>query len=455
MNDGPSRNEAELLHTQKSGPLRGTCRVPGDKSLSHRALLFSALGNSRVTIAGLGLGQDNASTAGALRALGVPIVHETGRDAAVVDGVGFAGLKKSATPIDCGNSGTTIRLLMGLLAGRPFATELYGDASLSRRPMGRVSGPLGLMGARFEGASRPERPGDLFPPLTVFGGPLKGIRHDLHVASAQLKTALVLAGLQADSPTELTEPGLSRDHTERMLARMGAPIVVDPANRRVRIDPGGWNRILDTSTCNTIEVPGDISSAAFIAAAAAMVPGSDVTVTDVGLNPTRTGILDALIAMGADVTMQIDGEMMGEPWGRVRVRARELQGARIDGELALRCLDEIPILAMVAATATGQTLFEDLAELRVKESDRIKSIVRELGRAGVKVEERPSGLTVFHHSGAFAGGRAVPDHDHRIAMSAAVLGLLSDSPTEIPTADIGTSFPTFADTFRSLGASLY
>lgn len=444
-----------VLRVRRAGPLRGRCRVPGDKSLSHRALLFSALGNARVTLRGLGVGQDNAATAGALRALGVPIAHQPGHDEAVVQGVGFRGLRAAPAPLDCGNSGTTIRLLCGLLSGQPFATTLFGDASLSRRPMGRVARPLAQMGAILTGAERAERPGELFPPLTVRGGALRGIRYDLPVASAQLKTALILAGLQAEGPTELTEPALSRDHTERMLARLGAPIVAEPARRLVRIEPGpGWSGRLDTAGAPALDIPGDISSAAFLFAAAALVPDSDVTVEGVGLNPTRTGVLDALRAMGARLEVRVEGEAMGEPWGSVRVQAGPLRAAEIGGELALRCLDEIPILAMVAARAAGQTRFADLAELRIKESDRIACVARELTRAGVAVIEEPEGLRVTGGAGPLRGGRAVPDHDHRIAMSAAVLGLLSDDVTEIPADDIGTSFPTFAQSLRALGAAI-
>jgi 3-phosphoshikimate 1-carboxyvinyltransferase len=438
------------LTIRRSGPLRGTCRVPGDKSISHRALLFGALADGAVEARGLGRGGDNLSTAAALRALGVDI--EIAGDEARVRGVGFAGLTAAAGPLDCGNSGTTIRLMMGLLAGRPFQTELFGDASLTRRPMRRVAEPLRRMGATVEGRSDPARAGDVFPPVRVQGGALAGIAYDLPVASAQLKSALVLAGLQAKGVTTLREPGRSRDHTERMLRAMGAPIAVDPATGAVVVDPGGWNGKLRAIP---IVIPGDLSSATFLFVAAATVAGSDVVVENVGLNPTRAGALDALAAMGADISVEPQSDALGEPVGRVRVRASRLRGTAIAGELALRSIDEIPALAVAAALADGETAFADLAELRVKESDRIVAVARELRRAGVAVDERPDGFVVTGLGGRpAAGGTVQPEHDHRIAMAGAVLGLSAGDETIVPAADIATSFPTFAETLAALGAAI-
>jgi 3-phosphoshikimate 1-carboxyvinyltransferase len=438
-----------LLRVRRSGPLRGTCRVPGDKSISHRALLFGALADGPVEATGLGRGGDNLSTAAALRALGVGVRIE-GTDARI-DGVGFAGLRAAAETLDCGNSGTTIRLLMGLVAGRPFRTTMAGDASLTKRPMKRVAEPLRRMGATIEGRSDPSRPGDIFPPLQVTGGALTGIRYELPVASAQLKSALVLAGLQAKGTTTLREPARSRDHTERMLRALGAPIS-EAADGTIVVDPDGWNGRLRAVP---ITIPGDLSSAVFLIVAALTVPGSDVTVENVGLNPTRAGALDVLRAMGGALEITPTGDAMGEPVGRVRARGSRLRGTRVDGELALRAIDEIPALTVAAACAEGETLFADLAELRVKESDRIAALARELGRAGVAAAERPDGLIVTGLGGRPAGGGLVtPEHDHRIAMSGAILGLSSDDETTIPTADIGTSFPTFAETLESLGATI-
>lgn len=441
----------EVLRVGRSQALKGVCKVPGDKSISHRVLLFSALCDGAVEIHGLGLGGDNASTAAALRALGVSVQVEG--SVAVVRGAGFDGLRPSQGVLDCGNSGTTIRLLCGLLAGRPFETRLEGDASLSRRPMGRVATPLRQMGARIDGRADAARPNTLFPPLVVTGGALHGIDLVLPVASAQLKSALILAGLQASGRTSIEEPGLSRDHSERMLRFLGAPITADPAGRRVVVDPAGWNGRLRSSS---VKVPGDLSSAAFLLVAAAVVPGSDVTVEDVGLNPTRTGIVDGLRLMGAAIEVTQTAETMGEPVGRVRVRYEGgLRGACVAGELALRSIDEIPALAVAAALADGRSDFADVGELRVKESDRIASIARELTRAGIDVQQTTSGFSVAGTAGRCPrGGRVAPDHDHRIAMSGAVLGLLCDDETTVPTEDIATSFPTFAEILQGLGANL-
>lgn len=439
-----------LLRVTRSGPLRGVCRVPGDKSISHRALLFGALADGPVEIDGLGLGGDNVSTARALAAMGVPMELD-GAHARVV-GVGFAGLRQAPGALDCGNSGTSIRLLLGLLAGRSFESRLEGDASLSRRPMNRVAKPLRQMGATIAGRQDSERPDDIFPPVLIQGGALHGVTYALPVASAQIKSALILAGLQADGSTRLTEPGLSRDHSERMLRFMGAPLSADVGRRTVTIDPSGWNGRL---RAGPLRVPGDLSSAAFLMVAASLVPGSDITIEGVGLNPTRTGIVDGLLAMGADLEVEVTADVMGEPIGRVRVRARRLHGARIAGEQALRALDEIPALAVAAAMADGRSEFADLGELRVKESDRIASIARELGRAGVRVEESSEGFVIDGQGGRPPrGGRVRPDHDHRIAMAGAILGLCGDDDTLVPSSDIATSFPSFADTLSALGASV-
>jgi len=441
---------SSVLRARRSGALRGSCHVPGDKSISHRALLFGALCDGPVEVRGLGEGGDNMSTARALQALGVDI-HIAGAQARV-QGVGFAGLRAAAAALDCGNSGTTMRIMTGLLAGRPFETTLVGDASLTRRPMRRVAEPLRRMGARIEGRVDPARPGDVFPPLRVQGGALRGAHCDLPVASAQVKSALVLAGLQAEGRTEIREPSLTRDHTERMLRFLGAPIAVDPTSRTVTVDPVGWGGRLHAAP---LTVPGDLSSATFLLVAALTIPGSDITLENVGLNPTRTGALDVLAAMGASLTVEQTGDAMGEPVGRVRARASRLTGARVDGLLAVRSIDEVPALAVAAALAEGRTELADLAELRVKESDRIAALARELGRAGVTVLERPDGLVIDGLGGRSPrGGRVVPEHDHRIAMAGAILGLSGDDETLIPADDVATSFPTFADTLRALGAAL-
>jgi 3-phosphoshikimate 1-carboxyvinyltransferase len=489
-----NQSSEPLLRISRSPALRGRVSVPGDKSISHRALLFGALADGAVEISGLGLGGDNASTMAALRALAVPI-QQAGTEVRV-EGVGLAGLHQAACALDCGNSGTTMRLFCGLLAGRPFASTLTGDASLSRRPMARVATPLRRMGAVIEGrqeTTRPSRVGsppalpaayhrarpseasgagwqvggrrawepsegshinDLFPPLTVRGGALQGIEYQLPVASAQIKSALILAGLQARGRTVISEPGLSRDHSERMLRFLGAPVSVEPEQRRVVVDPAGWNGRL---RAGTVSVPGDLSSAAFLLVAALIVQNSDVTVENVGLNPTRTGVLDALVAMGADLEITVTGQAMGEPVGSVRARwsDRRLRGTTVAGELALRSIDEIPALAVAAALADGTTEFGDLRELRVKETDRITCIVRELQRAGVTVREAPAGFSVTGTAGQpCQGGRVQPDGDHRMAMAGAILGLVAADTTEVPSQDIATSFPSFAQLLQVLGASV-
>jgi 3-phosphoshikimate 1-carboxyvinyltransferase len=444
--------DSPTLRVHRSEPLRGHCRVPGDKSISHRALLFGALCDGPVQIDGLGSGGDNLSTARALAALGVSIALDG--DRARVDGVGLGGLAPALEPLDCGNSGTTIRLLTGLLAGQPFTTTLHGDASLVRRPMRRLATPLRQMGATIDGRTDSAKPDEIYPPLVVQGGRLRGIRAVLPVASAQLKSALVLAGLQAEGPTEILEPGLSRDHTERMLRYLGAPLVTDPVARTVRVDPTGWDGRL---RAGPLVVPGDLSSAAFVIVAALIVPDSDVTIEGVGLNPTRAGVVEALKAMGADLTVEVTGQAMGEPVGTIRARASRLRGIRIEGDLALRAIDEVPALAVAAALAEGETVFADLKELRVKESDRIAALVRELGRAGVFVTEQPDGLTitgVAGNGGTLAGGLVQPMHDHRVAMSGAILGLVADAETLIPADEIATSFPTFGDVLTALGAAI-
>jgi 3-phosphoshikimate 1-carboxyvinyltransferase len=440
-----------MLRVRRSPALRGVCTVPGDKSISHRALLFGALCQGRVEIRGLGLGGDNASTAAALRALSVPV--QVAGSSASIEGRGLAGLREADAALDCGNSGTTMRLFCGLLAGRPFTSTLTGDPSLSRRPMGRLAKPLRLMGAHLEGRPDPARPEGLLPPLIVRGGELHGIDYALPVASAQLKSALVLAGLQAQGQTCIEEPGLSRDHTERMLQFLGAPLRAEPERRRIVVDPAGWNGELRPGP---VAVPGDLSSAAFLLVAAALVPGSDVTVEEVGLNPTRTGVLDVLSAMGAHIEVVQTSEAMGEPVGRIRVRhAGVLRATRIAGELALRSIDEVPALAVACALAEGRSELADLGELRVKESDRIACIARELLRAGFEVRESDDGLAVIGTGGRPPqGGRVEPDRDHRIAMAGAVLGLLSEEETLVPSQDIATSFPTFADILRALGADI-
>jgi 3-phosphoshikimate 1-carboxyvinyltransferase len=436
-----------LVHPQPADrPLTGRLTVPGDKSVGHRALLFSLLSETPVRVTGLGSGADNGRSARAIVQLGARV--ERDGDAVVIHGAGLAGLRAPAGAVDCGNSGTTIRLLCGLLAAQPFATRLVGDESLSRRPMRRVIAPLSRMGAAIAGVGQGD---DLVPPLVVVPapGPLRGLAYELPVASAQVKSALLLAALWAEGATRLTEPGPSRDHTERLLAAMGAPLTV--AGRTVTIDPARWDRRL---ALDAIAVPGDPSSAAFLVAAGALA-GAGVTVGGVCVNPTRTGFLDVLAAMGAPVTAAAPVVEGGEPVADLTAAGGAgLRATEIAGDVTVRAIDEIPILAVLAARAAGATVIRDAEELRVKESDRIATTAAMLGAFGVAVEVRADGLVVEGRPDRpLAAARVDAAGDHRIAMAAAVAGLCADGPTRIDDCDnVATSYPGFVAALRGLGA---
>ena len=383
-------------------PLLGRVRVPGDKSISHRALLLAAVARGESRLRGLATGDDVTRTRAAIEALGVEVEDRDGE--VIVHGRGWDALRAPEATIECGNSGTSIRLLCGLLAGRPFAATLTGDASVARRPMGRVVEPLRLMGARIDG-----RDGGEHTPLTVEGGHLQGISYELPVASAQVKSALMLAGLQADGTTEIREPAPSRDHTERMLASMGVALDVTDGVVRVRrseLSP------LD------LDVPGDPSSAAFFVAGAVVTRGSDLVVEGVALNPSRLAFVDALRRMGADVEVIPVGERCGEPVGDLRARTSSIEPTELAGPEIPALIDEIPALALVAAFADGETDVRDARELRFKESDRIGTIEQELSQMGISVRTRRDGFVI-------RGGRPRPglfkSHgDHRIAMMTAM-----------------------------------
>jgi len=413
------------LVVSPAGRLRGRVRVPGDKSISHRAALIGALARGDTVIHDFLRADDCLHTVSCLRALGVGIEDEGSR--LIVRGMG-PRWRAPMTPLDAGNSGTTMRLLAGILAGQPFQTELTGDASLRTRPMDRIVEPLSRMGARIV-ASGDGR----FPPLRISGGSLRGITYTLPVASAQVKSAVLLAGLLAEGPTTVVEPTPTRDHTERMLAAFGAPIRRD--GDRVSVTAAALRG-------HEVRVCGDISSAAFLLAAAAGMPGSELTIEHVGLNPTRTGFLDVLRALGAEVDVRQTGEDTGEPVGAVTVRGRRLRGVRIGGSLIPRVIDELPVLCVIATAAEGETVISDAAELRVKESDRIAVIARGLRALGGEVEERPDGLTVY--GSRLHGGRVASAGDHRIAMAFAVAGLLAGGPVTVEGAEsIKVSFPEF------------
>jgi 3-phosphoshikimate 1-carboxyvinyltransferase len=413
-------------------PLRGRVRVPGCKGISHRALLFAAIADGRSTLRGLADGADVASTAACLDALGVRVKRS--RDAVLVAGSGFAGLREAEAVLDCGNSGTTIRMLAGLVAGRDFLSVLAGDESLSARPMRRVLDPLAAMGATVDG-----RAGGALAPITIRGGALRGIRHELATASGQVKTALVLAGLQARGTTEVVEPSPSRDHTERMLGALGVRLD-RPDPRTVRVQAG-------EPAPFEIEVPGDPSSAAFFVVAACVVPGSDLVIERVSLNPARVAYLDILRSMGATIEVTVTGEEIGEPVGDVHVVAAPLHGADIAGDESI--IDELPVLAVAAAFAEGETVIHDAAELAVKESNRIGTVEQELTQLGIRVEPRPDGWVI--QGGAPAGADLKSHGDHRIAMSAAVAGLGASGRTTVRGFGVvAISYPGFAADLESV-----
>ncbi|HET6432394.1 3-phosphoshikimate 1-carboxyvinyltransferase [Dyella sp.] len=410
-----------------SGPLHGVVPVPGDKSVSHRAMMLAALAEGTSHIHGFLEGEDTRATAAAMQQLGVRI-DTAGDGTRVVHGVGLHGLRACAAPLDCGNAGTGMRLLTGLLAGQAFDSTLIGDASLSKRPMRRVTDPLEQMGAQI--ATH-----DGLPPLHVRGGrALQGIRYTLPVASAQVKSALLLAGLYARGETEVIEPHPTRDYTERMLAAFGWPIVFSPG--RARLAGGHVLRATD------VTVPADFSSAAFFLVAACIVPGSELLLPAVGLNPRRTGLLTALRLMGADISVENEGESGGEPVGDLRVRYAPLHGVELPEALVPDMIDEFPALFIAAAAAEGTTVVRGAAELRVKESDRLASMARGLRTVGVVVDEQPDGAVI---RGGRIGGGAVDSHgDHRIAMSFAVAGLRAAAPIRIgDCGNVATSFPGF------------
>lgn len=430
-----------------AGGLRGTVSVPGDKSISHRALMFSALAVGKSRVEGLLEGEDVLATAGALRAMGARIV----RDADGVwhiEGVGVGGLLQPEGALDMGNSGTSTRLLMGLLASHDLTATFVGDASLSKRPMGRVIEPLSLMGAEFTAS-----PGGRLP-LTMRGlVPAVPIEYRLPVASAQVKSAVLLAGLNTPGITRVIEPEATRDHSERMLTGFGADLTVETDATGARIISVRGEAEL---RAQQVSVPGDPSSAAFPIVAALIVPGSDVTITGVGINPTRIGLITLLQAMGGDIELLDRRTEGGEPVADIRVRASILTGTGNDPADAPSMIDEFPVAFVAAALAKGRSIFRGLSELRVKESDRIAAMAEGLRRIGARVEETEDGLIVDGTGGdPLTGGGPIATHlDHRIAMSFAVAGLASRNGVEIDDMrPVATSFPGFVDLLRELGAS--
>ncbi len=419
--------------------LRGRVRVPGDKSISHRSLMLGAIAEGETRIQGLLLGEDPRSTAACFGAMGVGLSDLEG-EWVTVQGVGLGQLQEPADVLNAGNSGTTLRLMLGLLAAHPDRCFMVtGDQSLRSRPMGRVIEPLTQMGAQIWG-----RQGNRLAPLAVRGTQLRPIHYHSPVASAQVKSCLLLAGLMTAGATTVTEPSLSRDHSERMLRAFGANLSVDPDTCSVTLH--GPARL----TGQTIIVPGDISSAAFWLVAAAITPGSDLVIENVGVNPTRTGILDALQAMEADITLEHPRQVTGEPVADLRVRYSPLRAAQFGGDLIPRMIDEIPILAIAALFAQGTTQICDAAELRVKECDRLAVMASQLTRLGARLEEQGDGLTIYGET-TLQGNQVDSHGDHRIAMSLAIAALRATGSTHIDNADAATiSYPSFIPTLAQL-----
>jgi 3-phosphoshikimate 1-carboxyvinyltransferase len=410
----------------RRGPLRGAIEVPGDKSVSHRSLLFGALATGETRVTGLLDAEDVHSTRKAVERMGA-VVRVEGREVIVTPP---EKLREPDDVIDCGNSGTSLRLLTGVLSGLPGLAVLTGDASLRKRPVRRVVEPLRRMGADLSA-----RDGDRLPPVVVKGRPLKGVRHVLEVASAQVKSACLLAGLFAEGETTVVEPTRSRDHTERMLRGMGVDLRVD--GLAVTVAPG-------RPKGTRVDVPGDISSAAFFLCAAAAVPGSKVTVRNMGTNPTRTGLLDVLAAMGAKVTLANASEVAGEPRADVTVEATELRATEIRGDIIPRLIDELPVIMVMATQAKGRTVIRDAKELRVKESDRLAAMGETLAAAGAKIELFEDGCAIDGPT-PLRGVAVKTRLDHRIAMSMAIAQLLAGGE-EVQLDDVAcvaTSFPSF------------
>ncbi len=425
---------------QRGNPLRGSIRVPGDKSISHRAMMLGALADGVSRVGGFLEGEDTLATAAAFRAMGVRI-EDDGAGRKIVHGVGINGLRAPAAPIDCGNAGTGMRLMAGLLSGQRFDSTLIGDASLSRRPMRRVTEPLAKMGARIDTAE-----GGL-PPLRVHGGQaLVGIDYGLPVASAQVKSALLLAGLYANGVTTVREPHPTRDYTERMLAALGWPIEFSPGFARL----SGGHRLRAAD----IAVPSDFSSAAFFLVAASIVPGSDLLLEGVGMNPRRTGLLRALRLMGADIAERNAREEGGEPVADLHVRHAPLHGIEVPEHLVPDMIDEFPALFAAATAASGVTVVRGAAELRVKESDRIAVMASGLRAMGARVDEAPDGAAI-HGVAPLGGADVQAHHDHRIAMSFVVAAQRADAPVRIHGCEtVATSFPGFLQLATGCGMAL-
>lgn len=414
---------------QPGGQLTGEFRVPGDKSISHRSIMFGSIADGVTHVTGFLQGEDSLNTLRAFRDMGVEIEGPDGKGRVTIHGVGIDGLKPPADAIDLGNSGTSIRLMSGLLAGQSFDVVLKGDRSLSKRPMKRVTDPLALMGAQIDTADGGK------PPLKVNGGAkMKGIDYDMPMASAQVKSCLLLAGMYAEGRTCVTEPATTRDHTERMLNAFGYPVVTE--GNRMCIEGGGRLTACD------IDVPSDISSAAFFLVGASIAEGSDILLQHVGINPTRTGVIDILRLMGANIELLNERVVGGEPVADIRVRSAKLKGIHVPEALVPLAIDEFPVLFVAAACAEGQTVITGAEELRVKESDRIQVMADGLQAIGVDATATDDGMII--NGGPISGGRVHSRDDHRIAMAFTMAALCSEGEIYIEDCEnVNTSFPDF------------
>lgn len=419
--------------------VRATIAIPADKSISHRSLIFNAIASGPATIENILESEDVRSTASCLRALGVEIDWPAGSGRAIIRGTGLHGLFEAEDILDCGNSGTTLRLLTGLLAAHPILSILSGDGSLRARPAARVIGPLRQMGAAITG-----RKGDTLPPLAIKGGDLHGISFRSPVASAQVKSAVLLAGLYASDGTSVIEPTTSRDHTERMLSAMGASLAVEGTT--VSVSPASRLEPL------SLRVPGDISSAAPWLVLASCHPDAEVRLSGVNLNPTRTGILDILRAMGGDIEILEERTHGGEPVADIIVRGASLRGTTVGGSLVPRAIDELPLVAVLGAFAEGETVVRDAHELTVKESNRVEAVVRVLGRMGARVTATTDGFVV-HGPTPLTGARVDAQGDHRIGMLAAIAGSLAAGTTRIENDAVGVSYPGFWDDLKAVATA--
>ncbi len=425
---------------QPGGKLTGRIRVPGDKSISHRSIMLGSLAEGITQVSGFLQGEDCLCTLQAFRNMGVHIEGPSEDGKVTIHGVGLHGLKAPSTDLDMGNSGTSMRLMSGLMSGQAFDVRMTGDSSLSKRPMKRVTVPLAQMGARIDATERGT------PPLVVHGGSqLTGIHYEMPMASAQVKSALLLAGLYAEGETSVTEPAPTRDHTERMLRGFGYTVKTE-ANR-ISLQGGG------KLTATAIDVPSDISSAAFFMVGASIAEGSDLIIEHVGMNPTRTGVIDILRLMGANLELLNPREVGGEPVADIRVRSAKLKGIRIPEALVPLAIDEFPVLFVAASCAEGETVLTGAEELRVKESDRIQVMADGLVACGIDAQPTPDGIII--QGGKLTGGIITSHNDHRIAMSFSIAGLRASSPMLInDCATVNTSFPGFVQLAQRAGLGI-